>query len=385
MTTYNNHQLGRAGEDLGMSLWPGGNGGLLLLVGSSPLPNLIAILALRPPELALICSEDTADQTRILVEAARKATGGSYEPQVRSFGPTKCIKLTNPFSASAIRSDLRCFEKELSKYILFYTGGTKAMAVHSYQAWAGKQDKACYLSDRSASIIFDDGREISIRNAVNLDIDTLARLHGLEFYRNRIPEPILSERLDSPEYSDSFAKLKAALTTRISEPYDTASQAHDDDGESNLNPVTNGTWFECVVASFLVRAASEIGDRNSQTFRDLKGLLPQGNGKQLEFQLDAAQLAGTRLYAVSCTTSRKRSSTKLKIFEVVERSRQIGGDLARAAVVTLHDDEVECARLQAEAQRAWLGDQVVPRIFGEADVYAWHQGDLTSLIDWLKS
>src|SRR5690606_37803550 len=55
------------------------------------------------------------------------------------------------------------------------------------------------------------------------------------------------------------------------------------------------------------------------------------------FEIYVALIRGHRLYVVSCTTAHKKALCKSKLFEVAMRARQMGGDLARSALVCLLD------------------------------------------------
>jgi hypothetical protein len=144
-----------------------------------------------------------------------------------------------------------------------------------------------------------------------------------------------------------------------------------------------GTWLEAVVADLLCRAAP-----GRETARSVRALIDRSQARRLEFELDVAQVAGGRLYAVSCTTAHaapgERSHTKLKMFEVSARARQLGGHLSRSAVVSLHPAEI-CTGLEREIAGVWEGDERPPRVFGIDDLREWHGGRLVSLSAWLKS
>jgi hypothetical protein len=52
------------------------------------------------------------------------------------------------------------------------------------------------------------------------------------------------------------------------------------------------------------------------------------------FELDVILLKGYQLIGISCTTSEKKGECKNKGFEIFMRTRQIGGEEARAVLVT---------------------------------------------------
>jgi hypothetical protein len=86
---------------------------------------------------------------------------------------------------------------------------------------------------------------------------------------------------------------------------------------------------------------------------------------------------------------------KSKLFEIAVRSRQLGGDLARAALVCLADDRV-LQQLRDEVDDDGDGQQIRVsgvadvKVFGLSDVTSWSdcdgkQPNRTTLKTWLES
>ena len=110
--------------------------------------------------------------------------------------------------------------------------------------------------------------------------------------------------------------------------------------------------------------------------------------KKAQLELDVVVVRGHRSYFVSCTTDATKHICKSKLFEVAVRSRQLGGDLARAALVCLADDRTVSA-LKDDVDDVW-GASNTTRVFGLSDVRAWSdcgdkQPNLHSLKTWLES
>jgi len=110
--------------------------------------------------------------------------------------------------------------------------------------------------------------------------------------------------------------------------------------------------------------------------------------KKAQLEVDVAVVRGHRSYFVSCTTDTGKPICKSKLFEVAVRSRQLGGDLARAALVCLADDRIVAA-LQADVDEVW-GASNTTKVFGLSDVRAWSDCDSKqpnrhSLKAWLES
>ena len=107
-----------------------------------------------------------------------------------------------------------------------------------------------------------------------------------------------------------------------------------------------------------------------------------------EFQLDVVAIRGHHLYVVSCSIDRDIRMCKSKLFEVAMRSRQLGGDLARSALVCLAD---RCTVEKLERDVHSLSESSrVPQVFGLDQVREWagynrSTQDLRSLMKWLNS
>jgi hypothetical protein len=105
-------------------------------------------------------------------------------------------------------------------------------------------------------------------------------------------------------------------------------------------------------------------------------------------EIDIVVIRGYRSYFISCTTDTTKKLCKSKLFEIAVRSRQLGGDLARACLVCLADDRTISA-LRADVDDVW-GASNTTRVFGLSDVRAWSDCDGTqpnrhSLQAWLES
>lgn len=70
-----------------------------------------------------------------------------------------------------------------------------------------------------------------------------------------------------------------------------------------------------------------------------KEWVPVGNKKTKEFEIDVLIKNGYQLCGISCGTSRNETNLKQKGFEVILRTRQLGGDEALAVLATLISKE----------------------------------------------
>lgn len=429
--------------DLRSSLWTGDQAreGLILLVGASPLPNLLTALALRPPKVALVCSEQTGprsspggapwgvEQLTAQIRAIPLA-GADTTTELWRFGEAlDWLTLASPHDPSVV---LRNFtsanwgSKGLQAWVLGYTGGTKVMAGQALRAWygaGGSEQHACYLADTSRTLFFDDGASCSLDGTdVSVSLGQLAALHGIEKLSkesaalgsgsgtgptDQDTSTILAEVCGNPNLAGelynvaTFQPEDGERRPRPLKPSDLTSARDISCWGLSLKSVDRslldskvfeawvkylrGTWLEAAVARFVSKAAAA----DTEVHRDVKGWLrARHSTKLLDFQVDAVHVRGSRVHAVSCTIAgwkgreAGRGEAKLKLFEVMERARQLGGGLARAGLVCLFP-EGECSKLEDEIVRSFTGDEPRPRVWGKESLCEWASGNLASLKEWL--
>src|SRR5919199_399892 len=181
---------------------------LFLLVGENPLPNYIAakMLLKEGGTVYLVHSTDTAPKADCL---KRRLESINFE--LISLGKSEA-------DSSVIRQKIQtCVGKILEKHSdttfgLNYTGGTKAMSVHSYRALfeASGVDNAkfSYLDARSLQMLIDRENNSPKPEPVNekLSLEEIFDLHDLRWESGKKPvsDPIL------PELAIEFAKLHTA-------------------------------------------------------------------------------------------------------------------------------------------------------------------------------
>lgn len=152
----------------------------------------------------------------------------------------------------------------------------------------------------------------------------------------------LSEKVS--ELKDELKSYKAAepfLTVIRSMP--TGYQLFDTSGNF-IAPASNkqcesaiefldGGWLEDYVHKTL---AVGLVDFNIKILKDWEIKKDDWTGN---FQIDVILMKGYQLIGISCTTSEKRDLCKSKGFEIIHRTRQIGGDEAKAVLITRFNDE----------------------------------------------
>ena len=310
---------------------------------------------------------------------------------------------------------------------LNYTGGTKVMAAHARMAFLeSKKDNknASYLDeggkDQQPRLRFDDGAEKSLAefSCVPLNLQTILSLHGIQHTprepKHPAPEPgdateILCKVLQDVRLAASFYSESERL-----KKYNNPRQAvknpfrADQHGltlsvpvfpvDEQLDALSNSEdreswfkqWYKFIGGEWLEEWVGE------QTYAlDLKpnpeivvGVNARRGLTETDLEVDVAVVRGHRSYFISCTTDTTKSVCKSKLFEIAVRSRHLGGDLARAALICLAEDRV-VSQLQEDIDDVW-GASNTTKVFGLSDIRSWSDcGDKLpnrhSLKTWLES
>ena len=400
---------------------------LILLVGSNPLPNYLAACALRPSRVALVHTKETGDAKDRLKRELKAKLGESVVVEEPFIDDATC--------ATTVRRDLDPFmrSEDRGDVLLNYTGGTKVMAAHARMAFTEanrKPEHASYLDeggrdhsgvDHQPRLRFDNNtsQAISDYSDVGLDLKTLLALHGItheprepkapaptsedarEILCKVLADPPLAaalycerERLEDREYSNPSAATSAPFVAERyglglslpAFPTDTllnglANRRHRESWFKQWYKFIGGEWLEEWLGEQI--RALELAPAPEITV----GVNAYRGEKKAQLEVDLAVIRGHRSYLVSCTTDVSKPICKLKLFEVAVRSRQLGGDLARAALVCLADDRAVSA-LQEDVDDVW-GASNTTKVFGLSDIRAWSdcgkQPNRHSLKTWLES
>jgi hypothetical protein len=372
---------------------------LIVLVGANPLPNYLAVSTLRPRRVLLVYSEKTKDPKARLEVAITQHLGVEVLPGP---GGSRCV--TEATSARAVAEACLDLPRDAQ---LNYTGGTKVMAAHARMAFAaagGQPDQASYVDETAGVVRYDDGVEVPIR-AEPLGLGVCLELHGVRYRTEWQQEPGLPSVADAAALAArvvdepglavrlyGWSKLKPAEVR--SSPLDPREvglalsvETVPENGWSTRRirrwqAFLGGKWLEAWTAERLRSVDSSLdvhvgveGERGS-------------TGRPLE--VDVAALRGHRLYLLSCTTDATLPLCKSKAFEVALRARQLGGDLARSALVCLLDGGNDRGRyldqLADDVDSLWEAPNV-PRVFGLAHLRSWLNDGAApeSLASWLGS
>ncbi|MHB2156396.1 PDDEXK family nuclease [Calditrichota bacterium GD2] len=369
---------------------------LVLLVGTNPLPNYITaksyFLNYSVKRIWLAHSSETQKQMKNLSNILQKQLEIEIEPvSIRDEG--------DPLSIEEDIKEQVLDGFQGNHLHLNYTGGTKAMGIHVYRAIENQlaEEGRCSFSYLSASKfqLMEDNKNFitgDLRKEIDVDFKTLFELHGFKKVNpNSKLRPdaflqsteIIKEIIDNNEIDNFFRDISETTDKdfiielgRISRNYYQKKRFSLDSTKSFslqskflqeivnllpepiLNPegqltisneenfiecadyLANNKWFEYYVfyilrKHFAMKSYVKI-DKNWE-------FAGQDWGKN-KFELDVLMLIGYQFVGISCTTISKekknkkqgeKSLLKSKGFEVIHRTRQIGGDEARAILITM--------------------------------------------------
>jgi hypothetical protein len=401
---------------------------LLLLVGSNPLPNYLAACALRPHRIVLVYTQETVEAKDRLRQLLPAALGGGTEIDEKLVDDASC-------ATSVQRAVVPIMRGASGDHVLLnYTGGTKVMAAHARLAFegnGGRRENASYLDEGGKKhpprLCFDDGTDRPLSDyVVPLTLSTVLALHAVETEprEERFPAPtiedareILCKVLANPALAkdlyDDRTQLEAFKKPKdaISEPFRASKHGltlslPELPTQELLAGLKNGDerkswfkrWYSFIGGGWLeISMAEQVRALNLSPSPEIRvgvnGFRSNRRGqpddpKKPDSEIDVCVMRGHRSYFISCTTDGSKDLCKLKSFEVAIRSRQFGGDLARAALVCLAEDTT-VAKLQDEVDDVW-GASNTTKVFGLSDLRTWSDYDgknpnRDSLKKWLES
>jgi len=346
---------------------------LILLVGSNPMPNFLSVLMFKPKKVWFCYTAET--------EKVKERLKSVLE-NIYSF-ESKEVYISDAGDPKTVRKAFR-LEKEINKNTyLNYTGGTKVMAAQARmffkEEFEGKDSHAFYIYDRDRIIRFDNGKTILFENTnLKLRIDDILLLHNIEIENEKfltkeeinLSREIASFILKSEEKDIAQNKKEETLKRKFKEKYPEIPEFF-----------RRGDWLEIWTGNIIKNLISD--DPNSSIHIALNC-----KRENRSFEIDIATIYKHRIYIISCTTSHKLERCKVKLFEIASRARQLGGDLARSALVCLlHGEDKKGAyidQLKKDIKDLWDAPNT-PRVFGLDDLREWIEGRLNSLKEWLES
>lgn len=332
---------------------------LIITVGSSPLPVIVSILALKPSVVQFIYTPDVQEVVNRICNLLKDKLQDCKH---------KFISLPEHFSSNSIVETLNNQIKEsCEEYSLNYTGGTKLMAVHTYAFWREKRGQP-----RNASYLGSDGKlyfdapersPILEKDLPSLSLNEQCLLHFGGEPDKKGDEHKKPKRLELADRINGFLCEKGTKTykDRLRNDIDNFGQ------ELGINKTEirsnqkflQGEWLEVWLADQLSNAKIDGKPLFDEIHQHIE------YEKKDAFEMDVIATRGYRVFLFSCTAKIKRDEVKLKFFEAVNRAARIGGEHARAAMVCLYPQPHEL--LKTVQEEHWPGYDTL-RLFGEPHI-----------------
>lgn len=380
---------------------------LFLLVGENTLPNWVAARLLTRPKghIYLVATKGVVKQAERLAALLKQDSRNVASIETHDSDERKIYE---DIRAWAIRIQ----ERVTGRFGLNYTGGTKMMSVHAHHALRDilmesgqSQPIFSYLNAGDLKMKFDrsslqDPIDVSCHPDVCLDIRRLFDLHDEsdKFSYDSDVKAIESAKglailHSNPAGHKAWMKWYSKFKEKKFDPHhplpmeEEFQQSVEIELDQSLTTLSKskvvsqmmGGYGE-VLDGLGVKAGFEV-QAACLEFADVRALANWFNGLWLEhytlgqlqlcdgvrwnigglsinlratseeerdFQADVLALRGYQLFYFSCFTGNEIRTTKLKLFEAMVRAEQVGGEEARAAVVSCVDN-YETVRRQAEA------------------------------------
>lgn len=361
---------------------------LFLLMGKNPLPNYVVAKSgalLRPGgKLYLVYTSDTrkyADTLRDMLEL----TNDELVP-LESYD-SNAYEIKNRITSKA--KDLK------GRLGLNYTGGTKAMSVNAYLAILSieRSEKPVfsYLDPRSLKLCIDqeNTRPIELQILCKRSLQEIFQLHQLSLMNPPTTQPMLPDLAkvileEGKEWRTwcnttllpNTKKIKSnsqygnwhapTVLQGLELPMDGLSQ-YLIESFKNRNLLTSerclsiqkmqnigsftksehvckwldGIWLENYLLEKIISISEPYSISEYGMSFNIKANSKSG------FEFDVAFMRNYQLFAFSCTSDDEKSRCKSKLFEAYIRTKQLGGEEARVALVCCSDEpEVLKAELE---------------------------------------
>jgi len=356
-------------------------GSLVSLIGENPLPIYMGIRQFSKPagKIVLVHTEETLGQARRVKETLVR--------EGRSEQDILFEKLQDPFNPQKVEANLMHVRRKHEAAALNYTGGTKVMSAIGYSLWHGHNDQTFYLDETNGLFHFGDGTAKSVADNL-VSVEVLCKLlldsTGL---RQEVSAAGVGDSTgqlkfckDMPVHSvELWDRILGSVTPETGRKWAALAdwpaskkKCEEVSRQCRILEFVHGKWFEEYVNHF----ASTVGgvDKNDFVLNTFFKIDNQ------PFESDFILARGNRLRYISVTSSKRADLCKGKVFEAIHRARQIGGGLARVALVCLAEQNV-IRNIEASVG-ARPGSRL--QVFGIEDVRLWESNDLGSLAAFLN-
>jgi hypothetical protein len=340
---------------------------LVLLVGTNPLPNYVVgkwFLG-EKNQIKRIFLVHTVKTKEFATVIAKKLSQNNIEIHL--------LPLTSEAHGKTIRNNIETEWKKNKpnynpiKIHINYTGGTKAMSIHTIQAFQEikKQDSnisAIYYSYLEADKhqIYDDDQQqqpisSDLRKIIKITIEDIFYIHKFN------PSKKGSNHIDNQE-RDQIQKEGKSITNA-------------DSGASVKQKLKNISKSNIKLGFVLEEYANYfiINDPDlKKNINDSKPnlLLSNPNWKQnRNCEIDILLIFGYELIGISCYAGKSIKVSKLKGFEIMHRIMQLGGEEAKSILLTGLEKNVK--ELEEELKIETGNDNIL--VLGLDD---WHPDNL---------
>jgi len=340
--------------------------------------------------------------------------------------PLKGASLSDVSHAVSIQNDIRqqMLDKlNVKKGIhLNYTGGTKSMSTHIY--WILKElnkveTQFSYLDARNFRLISDEEGVIEndLRKKVSLSMDEMIQIHGferknkskdfvfsegLEIFRNLIENDRLKDFYGQGGYNrEMFVNDKGKFAEKVKDIsksnleclkefkpneiflsviqkmpeeyriFDISSKFNENMANKKFDAAVrffDGEWLEYHIFDTIktMQIENKISVEQNWVIKNPAWEKQNSELKNLDFELDVILINGYQLTGISCTTD-KGKYCKNKGFEIIHRTRQIGGDESKSILVSGMNDKNR-DQVQAELMYDTGGNKGNILVLGEEDL-----------------
>lgn len=374
---------------------------LIILIGTNPLPNFVVaqyfIRELKGLKQIILIHSETTQTQRGTERYAERITELIKAKNPNSKLTFHKIALSDVGDASLIllqlQESLREKLKSSSEIHLNYTGGTKSMGIQVYRFLLNEfpnRSTFSYLDARTFTIVFDNSRRLNedLREKVKFSTEDILYLHNYSRDNGYHQNPDL--------FKDAISKFRELIESGTLNTYfnvyDRSRFIKDDKPITNLETLSrnltdftakepilsivqllpeqyrifnpdgsfralnskrdlrdsilflDGTWLEYYVYGILKEYFKDQG-----IVVDFDLHINRKEWGSTNFQLDLLLIKGYQLVGISCTTSSSKKICKSKGFEIFLRTKQIGGEEAKAILVTRVSDGTR-RQLEAELQ-----------------------------------
>ncbi len=362
---------------------------LILSIGTNPMPNYMVakylLMGAReerekeklpvPDKIMFVYSSDTKGFKESIVNLLNDP---GIEPQ-SAFSdalvvPVNLEKKEREFDSIRRRVSEKLDElnkkESINSIHVNYTGGTKPMAVGISSAVDAFRldDKAKIYSDLSPEtfrLVLRNGDSYPVRkdmrSFVSLTIQQIYKLHTLgkptlkqevskDLYSEDFIEYLIKKRekykknsnkykyfyLWGKKLSDkNFKNFENALKDSLPDyvPFPSA-------GWKKLNKIKKfimGEWLEEYTFSILNELKEDKECGITDLAWNVEAKIETEKGKR-KFELDIVVVKGCQTFVITCTSDHTSSRCKLKAFEGIYRSEQIGGEHSRTILVCMADN-----------------------------------------------